>query len=60
MLIFNVFRPSYDIYGNLSIIFGFSDPENPHFDTLYVNAQNVSKNPKFSHFLNIFTIFFMF
>ena len=39
LVLFNVFRPSYDIYGILSIIFGFSDPRKPHFDILYVNVQ---------------------
>ena len=58
LVLLNVFRPLYDIYGILSIIFGFSDPENPPFDILYVNVQKYLKKYKiWQFFFNIFAIF---
>ena len=45
------------MYGVLSIIFGFSDPENPHFDILYVNVLKYLKKYKIWQFFEHFRDF---
>ena len=54
---FIIFKPFYSFYNISRLIFAFPDPQNPYFDVKYVTIQKSLKNPKFSDFLDISTIF---